>query len=41
MRVPFVAIRIISDSEWNHRNLEKSTGESCAQFVVDLVKTLK
>ena len=41
MRVPFVAIRIISDSEWNHPKLEKSAGEYCAQFVLDLVKTLK
>jgi len=41
MRVPFIAIRIISDSEWNHPKLEKGAGEYCAQFVVDLVKTLK
>jgi adenosylhomocysteine nucleosidase len=41
MKVRFVAIRIISDSEWNHPELEKGTGESCAKFVVDFVKSMK
>jgi nucleoside phosphorylase len=29
MRVPFLAIRIISDSEWTHPHFEPSTGETC------------
>lgn len=41
MGVPFVAIRIISDSEWNHPTFEKIAGEYCAQFVVDFVRSLK
>jgi adenosylhomocysteine nucleosidase len=41
MNVPFVAIRIISDSEWNHPTFEKIAGEYCAQFVVDFVRSMR
>ena len=41
MKVPFVAIRIISDSEWHHPTFEKIAGEYCAQFVLDFVKSMK
>jgi adenosylhomocysteine nucleosidase len=38
MRVPFLAVRIISDSEWTHPHFEASTGETCARFVVELIR---
>jgi adenosylhomocysteine nucleosidase len=38
MKVRFLAIRIISDSEWNHPKFEVSTSEVCAQFVVELIR---
>ena len=41
MKVPFVAIRIISDSEWNHPTFERIAGEYGAQFVLDYVKAMK
>ena len=39
-KTPFVAIRIISDSEFNHPTFEKIAGEYCAQFTVDVIKAL-
>ena len=36
--VPFIAIRMISNSEWNHPELDKSTGTACATFVRDLIR---
>lgn len=38
--VPMMAIRMISNSEWNHPVLDKSTGTACAEFVVRLVRSL-
>jgi adenosylhomocysteine nucleosidase len=38
MQIPFLAIRIISNSEFNHPTLERISGTYCAQFVVDLIK---
>ncbi len=36
--VPFLAVRIISDSEFNHPRLEKMAGQYCAEFVVDMIR---
>jgi adenosylhomocysteine nucleosidase len=41
MRVPFLAIRIISNSEYNHPAFERVSGTWCAQFVADLIRSLK
>jgi adenosylhomocysteine nucleosidase len=38
MQIPFLAIRIISNSEYNHPALERVSGTWCAQFVVDLIR---
>jgi adenosylhomocysteine nucleosidase len=38
MGVRFLAVRIISDSEWNHPKFEPSTAEACAQFVLELIR---
>lgn len=37
----FLAIRIISDSEFHSPKLEEIAGEYCAAFVVDVIKKLK
>ncbi len=39
MSTRFVAIRMISDTEWGHPRLEQSAGEYCARFVLDLVSS--
>lgn len=39
-KVPFVAIRIISDVEWEHPQFEKIAGEYCAEFVLNFVRSL-
>jgi adenosylhomocysteine nucleosidase len=39
-RVPFLAIRIISDSDYRQSEFQPIAGEYCAAFVVDLVKQL-
>jgi adenosylhomocysteine nucleosidase len=41
MKTPFLAVRIISDSEWSHPTFEKVAGEYCAGFVLDLIQALK
>ncbi|MGC4053687.1 MAG: 5'-methylthioadenosine/S-adenosylhomocysteine nucleosidase [Paludibaculum sp.] len=41
MGVPFLAIRIISDTEWEHPTFEKIAGQYCAEFVVNVVKSLR
>jgi len=41
MKTPFLAIRIVSDSEWSHPVFEKAAGEVCAEFVAGLIRTLK
>jgi adenosylhomocysteine nucleosidase len=38
MKVRFLAIRIISDSEWTHPKFEPSTAEACAQFALELIR---
>jgi adenosylhomocysteine nucleosidase len=40
MRIPFVAIRIVSDSEYNHPTFEQIAGQYCAEFVVDMIRAL-
>lgn len=40
MHVRFVAIRILSDTEWSHPHLERDAGTFCATFVVDLLRHL-
>jgi adenosylhomocysteine nucleosidase len=37
MKTPFVAIRIVSDSEFSHPQLERRAGEYVAAFVAELV----
>jgi adenosylhomocysteine nucleosidase len=37
MKTPFVAIRIVSDSEFSHPQLERRAGEYAAAFVAELV----
>ncbi len=41
MRIPFLAIRIISNSEYNHPKFEPVSGTYFAQFVVDLIRLMK
>jgi len=41
MSVPFLAVRIVSDSEWSHPNLERIAGEYCAQFTLDLIRAMR
>ena len=41
MQIPFLAIRIISNSELNHPKFERGAGADCAQFVVRLVRSMK
>lgn len=41
MGVPFLAIRIISDSEYTHPHYEPIAGQYCAEFVRDLIRSLK
>jgi adenosylhomocysteine nucleosidase len=40
-KVPFVAIRIISDSEFHRTEFQPVAGEYCAAFVLELVRSLK
>jgi adenosylhomocysteine nucleosidase len=40
MHVPFVAVRIISNTEWAHPTYERVAGEYCAEFVLALIHTL-
>lgn len=40
-KTPFLAIRIISDSEFHSPKLEEIAGEYCAAFVVEVIKRLK
>jgi adenosylhomocysteine nucleosidase len=36
----FLAIRMISDSEYTHPTFERSAGQYCAEFVLDLIRRL-
>jgi adenosylhomocysteine nucleosidase len=40
LHTPFLAIRMISDSEYTHPTFERVTGRYCAEFVVELVRKL-
>jgi adenosylhomocysteine nucleosidase len=40
-KTPFVAIRIISDSEFHRTEFQPVAGEYCAAFVLELIKTLR
>ena len=40
MHVPFVAVRIISNTEWEHPTYERIAGEYDAEFVLALIRTL-
>lgn len=40
MHVPFVAVRIISDTEWEHPTFERIAGEYCAAFVVQMIQMM-
>lgn len=40
MHVPFVAVRIISNTEWEHPTYERIAGRYCAEFVLALVRAL-
>ncbi|HEX8070200.1 MAG TPA: 5'-methylthioadenosine/S-adenosylhomocysteine nucleosidase [Pyrinomonadaceae bacterium] len=40
MHVPFVAVRIISDTEWEHPTFERIAGQYGAEFVLALVRAL-
>jgi adenosylhomocysteine nucleosidase len=40
LRTPFVAIRMISDSEYSHPTFESVAGRYCGEFVVDLIRRL-
>ncbi|HTA41405.1 MAG TPA: 5'-methylthioadenosine/S-adenosylhomocysteine nucleosidase [Bryobacteraceae bacterium] len=41
MQIPFLAIRIISNSQLNHPKFEREAGTYCAQFVLRLVRSMK
>jgi adenosylhomocysteine nucleosidase len=41
MGVPFLAIRIISDSEYTHPQYEEIAGQYCAEFVRDFIRAMK
>ena len=38
--VPFLAIRMVSDTEWDHPHFERIAGQYCAEFVVELIRSL-
>jgi adenosylhomocysteine nucleosidase len=40
LRTRFLAIRMISDSEYSHPNFERVAGRYCAEFVVEVVRRL-
>ena len=40
-RTPFVAVRIISDSEFQGTEFQPVAGEYCAAFVLELIRSLK
>ena len=41
MRIPFLAIRIISDSEYTHPKYEPIAGQYCAEFVRDFIRSIQ
>jgi hypothetical protein len=40
LRTRFLAIRMISDSEYNHPHFEHVAGQYCSEFVLELVRKL-
>lgn len=40
MKTPFLAVRIISDSEYSHPTFERIAGQYCAEFVLELIRSL-
>jgi hypothetical protein len=40
-QIPFLAIRVISNSEYTHPKFERGAGTYCAQFVVGLIRAIK
>jgi adenosylhomocysteine nucleosidase len=40
MGVPFLAIRMVSDTEWEHPAFERIAGQYCAEFVVEVIRQL-
>jgi adenosylhomocysteine nucleosidase len=40
LRTRFLAIRMISDSEYNHPRFERVAGQYCGEFVVELVRRM-
>ena len=40
LRTAFLAVRMISDSEYNHPTFERAAGQYCGEFVVELVRSL-
>lgn len=38
--VPFLAIRMVSDTEWEHPVFERVAGQYCAEFVLELIRSL-
>ena len=40
LNTPFLAVRIISDSEYNHPVFERIAGQYCAEFVLELIWAL-
>ena len=40
MKIPVLAIRIISDSEYTHPKYEPIAGQYCAEFVRDLIRSI-
>jgi adenosylhomocysteine nucleosidase len=40
MKVPFLAVRILSDTEYGHPHLERAAGQYCAEFVVQMIRRM-
>ncbi len=40
MGVPFLAIRMISDTEWEHPTFERIAGQHCAEFVIEVIQSV-
>lgn len=41
LKTPFLAIRIVSDSEYNHPTFERIAGQYCAEFVLEFIRSLR
>jgi adenosylhomocysteine nucleosidase len=40
LRTPFLAVRIVSDSEFHHPKFERIAGQYCAEFVLEMIRKL-